>query len=162
MHMTTAAAAEGRSIVAHKGNAVNPTSCSRLFTVFDGGPRWYTIVSPIFTADILAPSVPLAAAERNLCLASVGETENKSEGKKRTSNAMKFGPKGLIADLVIETGKVLLTVALISSILVLREKQAADDFLASQTLSHSSPNTIPMKSQSPARQSAPQSGLTAA
>jgi hypothetical protein len=156
MHMTTAAAAEGRSIVAHKGNPVTPTSCARLFTVFDGGPRWYTIVSPIFTADMLPPSVPLAAAARNLCLASVGETENKSEGKKRTSNAMKFGPKGLVADLVTETGKILLAVALNSNILALEEKQAAEDFLSSQSLFHSSPIIIPMKSQSPARQSLPQ------
>ena len=132
--MTTAAAAVGISIVAHNGKVVTPTSCARLFTAFDGGPRWYTIVSPIFTADMLPPSVPLAAAARNLCLASVGETENKSEGKKRTSNAMKFGPKGLVVDLVIETGKVPLTVALDSSILVLREKQEEADFFSSQNL----------------------------
>jgi hypothetical protein len=83
---------------------------------------------------MLPPSVPLAAAARNLCLASVGETENKSEGKKRTSNAMKFGPKGLVADLVTETGKVLLKVALDSNILLLPEKQAAAVFFSSQTL----------------------------
>ena len=134
MHMTTAAATEERSIVAHNGKVVTPTSCARLFTAFNGGPRWYTIVSPIFTADMLPPSVPLAAAARNLCLASVGETANASDGKKRTSNATKFGPKGLVADLVIETGKVLLTVALNSSILVLREKQSAYNFPVSQSL----------------------------
>jgi hypothetical protein len=83
---------------------------------------------------MLPPSVPLAAAARNFCLASVGEIGNESEGKNRTSNAMKFGPKGLVADSVIETGKVPLTVALDSSILVLREKQEEADFFSSQNL----------------------------
>ncbi len=129
-----AAADTESSAVAHNGNIETLTSCAILFNVFDGRSRWYTIVSPIFTADMLPPSVPLAAAARNLCLASVGEIAKESDGKKRTSNAMKFGPKGLVADLVIEIGKVLVTVALNSSILVLREKQVAEDFLASQTL----------------------------
>lgn len=91
-------------------------------------------MSPTLTADMLPPSSPLAAASRNFCLASVGETEFESEGKKRISNAIKFGPKGLVADLVIETGKFLLAVALNSNILALGEKQAAEDFLSSQTL----------------------------
>lgn len=83
---------------------------------------------------MLPPSRPFTAAAINLSLASVGETGDESEGRKRTSNAMRFGPKGLVADLVIETGKVLLTVALDSSILVLPEKQAAAVFFSSHAL----------------------------
>lgn len=70
--MRTAAADTGRSTAAHNGKVEILPTCSGLIA-FDEGPRWFTIVSPIFTADMLPPSVPLAAAARNFCLASVGE-----------------------------------------------------------------------------------------